>query len=138
METAKYKEIQLLAMYWKNDLKSECTLSRWYDGYKLRFPNGANVVQHPGSCGSQEGCVEFAGVDDDIDYSAIDFPTALNILKVFHDELSRVAEKEEEEEEEEEEDETADAFIEGVAGGVTAFTIGEDGKITKIFVGRGK
>lgn len=91
METAKYIEIQLLAMFWHNDLKSECTLSKMYDGYQLRFPNGADVIQHRYSYGSQEGCVEFGGVDDDIDYSAIDFTTALNILKVFHDELSKKA-----------------------------------------------
>jgi hypothetical protein len=30
------------------------------------------------------------------------------------------------------------SLIEDIAGGVTAFTIGEDGKMTKIFVGRGK
>lgn len=30
------------------------------------------------------------------------------------------------------------SFIEGIVGGVTAFTIGEDGKMTKIFDGRGK
>lgn len=34
--------------------------------------------------------------------------------------------------------ETTDAFIEGIVGGVTAFTIDEDGKLTKIFDGRGK
>lgn len=91
MEIGKYHEIQLLAMYWHNGLKSECELVRMYDGYQLRFPNGADVIQHQYSYGSQEGCVEFAGVDDDIDYSAIDFKTALNILKVFHDELSKKA-----------------------------------------------
>lgn len=91
METADYKEIQLLAMFWHNDLKSEFTLSRMYDGYQLRFPNGADVVQHQYSYGSQEGCVEFAGVDDEIDYSAIDLNTAFNILEVFHDELSKKA-----------------------------------------------
>ena len=91
METANYQEIQLLAMYWQNDLKSECTLSRLWDGYKIVFPNGADVIQHSGSYGGKEGCVEFAGVDDDIDYSAIDLPTALNILKVFYDELSQKA-----------------------------------------------
>jgi hypothetical protein len=91
METADYKEIQLLAMFWHNDLKGECTLSRLWDGYKLTFPNGADVIQHQYSYGSQEGCVEFGGVDDDIDFSAIDFETALNILKVFHDELSKKA-----------------------------------------------
>ena len=91
METAKYQEIQLLAMYWRNDLKGECTLSRIWDGYQIRFPNGADVIQHQYSYGGQEGCVEFAGVDDEIDYSAIDFPTALNILKLFKDELSEKA-----------------------------------------------
>lgn len=91
METAKYHEIQLLAMFWHNELKSECTLVRMYDGYQLRFPSGADVIQHQYSYGSQEGCVEFGGVDDDIDYSAIDFTTALNILKAFHDELSKKA-----------------------------------------------
>lgn len=30
------------------------------------------------------------------------------------------------------------SLIEGIVGGVTAFTIGEDGKMTKIFDGRGK
>ena len=91
METAKYQEIQLLAMYWRNDLKGECELSKCWDGYKILFPNGADAVQHEHSYGSDVGCVEFAGVDEDIDYSAIDFPTALNILKVFHDELSEKA-----------------------------------------------
>jgi hypothetical protein len=91
METADYKAIQLLAMYWHNDLGGECELSRLYDGYQIRFPSGADVIQHRYSYGSQEGCVEFGGVDDDIDYSAIDFETALNILKVFYDELSKKA-----------------------------------------------
>ena len=91
METAKYQEILLLADYWQKVLGGKCTISCLYDGYKLTFPNGADVIQHQYSYGSQEGCVEFAEVDDDIDFSAIDFNTALNILRVFHDELSKKA-----------------------------------------------
>lgn len=91
METADYKKIQLLAMYWRNGLKSECTLLRIWDGYQIYFPNGADVIQHKYSYDGEKGCVEFAGVDDEIDYSPIDFNTALNILEVFHDELSKKA-----------------------------------------------
>ena len=36
-------------------------------------------------------------------------------------------------EEKEEDEETASSFIEGILGGHKAFTIGEDGKITKLF-----
>lgn len=89
--TSKYTEIQLLAMYWQNDLKSECAFLNIYDGYQIRFPNGADVVQHKYSYGGPEGYLEFAGVDEEIDYAPIDFETAFNILKVFHDELSEKA-----------------------------------------------
>lgn len=91
METPKYQEILLLADYWQKVLGGKCTISCLYDGYKLTFPNGANVIQRRHSYGSDVGCVEFAGVDDDIDYSAIDYQTARNILEAFHDELSKKA-----------------------------------------------
>lgn len=91
METAKYKEIRLLAVYWRDVLGDKCELFRLGDGYKLVFPNGAKIIQHKYSYGSQEGCVEFAGVDNDIDFSPIDYQTARNILEAFHDELSKKA-----------------------------------------------
>ena len=49
-----------------------CELSNLYDGYKILFPDGADVVQHSGSYGSAEGYVEPAAFDDEIDYTAVD------------------------------------------------------------------
>lgn len=36
--------------------------SRLWDGYKITFPNGADIVQHSGSYESKMGCVEPAGM----------------------------------------------------------------------------
>ena len=36
--------------------------SRLWDGYKITFPNGADIVQHSGSYESKFGCVEPAGM----------------------------------------------------------------------------
>lgn len=33
-----------------------------WDGYKITFPNGADIVQHSGSYQSKLGCVEPAGM----------------------------------------------------------------------------
>ena len=37
-------------------------LANLWDGYKIIFPNGADIVQHSGSYQSRIGCVEPAGM----------------------------------------------------------------------------
>lgn len=57
-----------------------CKLSELWDGYKLLFNDGADIVQHSGSYGSAEGCVEPAGFDDDVDYSPIEKDRMIKII----------------------------------------------------------
>lgn len=53
-----------------------CVLSPLFDGCEIQFPNGGDFVQHFGSCGARSGCVEPAGIDPDLDYSAVSLEDA--------------------------------------------------------------
>lgn len=55
-----YKEIISLHE-WCEEQNISCTISNLYDGYKITFKNGSDVIQHMGSYGSEEGYVEPAG-----------------------------------------------------------------------------
>lgn len=76
----KYKQIQLihqqLAKY-----NIPHTFSRLYDGYKILFANGVDMVQHCGSYGAHFGCVEPAGFGAEYDYTPISYIAALNLIK---------------------------------------------------------
>lgn len=91
MENDKYKEILQLIDYWVKISPTGTPLvaERIYDGLQLVFPNGADVVQHAGSYGSDMGCVEFAGLPiDDLNYCAIPLEKAKEIIETFFDELN--------------------------------------------------
>ena len=57
-----YKEI-LELFQWCIDSHIHGTSTRLYDGYKIRFADGSDFVQHAGSYGSKNGCVEPAGFE---------------------------------------------------------------------------
>lgn len=48
-----------------------CTIEPLFDGFKICFADGADVIQHQYSYGAENGCVEPAGIDDEVDYSAV-------------------------------------------------------------------
>lgn len=91
MENDKYKEILQLIDYWVeiSPTGTPLTAGRFHDGWKLDFPNGADVVQHAYSFGSDMGCVEFAGLPiDELNYCAISLEKAKEIVETFFDELN--------------------------------------------------
>lgn len=72
-----YQEIVKLYQWCKANL-IECTLEPLWDGYKISFVDDSDVVQHSGSYGSSNGCVEPAGMERE--YTAVDIPTIKEIL----------------------------------------------------------
>lgn len=82
----KYKEIlELYEHCKKNGIEVE--LEELYDGYAIRFKNGADFVQHKYSYDSNIGCVEPAAVDDEYDYTAVDLNTAKKLVDLHKAEL---------------------------------------------------
>ena len=65
-----YDEIKKL-YYWCRANGILCTIEPLFDGFKLCFANGADIIQHQYSYGANNGCVEPAGIDDEVDYSAV-------------------------------------------------------------------
>lgn len=59
-----------------------------WDGFAIRFPNGADFVQHSHSYGSHCGCVEPA-IDCRLDYSAVELKRAKNLVKYHKDTLNK-------------------------------------------------
>lgn len=51
------------------------------DGYCLKFNNGGDVIQHSGSYGSKNGCVEFGYTGFTIDFKAIPLKAAKDFIK---------------------------------------------------------
>jgi hypothetical protein len=85
----KYPQIIELAAYWQINLGGSGELSRAYDGYKYKFPSGADVIQHQYSYGCDEECVEFAGLPiEGLNYVAIPIEEAKELVETFFDELS--------------------------------------------------
>ena len=75
--TKMYQEIVKLYQ-WCKEQGIPCTLTSLWDGYQIRFLDGADVVQHSGSYGSANGCVEPCGMPKA--YTAVDIPTIQKIL----------------------------------------------------------
>ena len=65
-----YKEIQELYK-WCVAANISCTLESLYDGYKIKFSDGADMVQHCGSYRGKEGYIEPAGFSEEYDYSPV-------------------------------------------------------------------
>lgn len=55
-------------------------LHRIFDGYLIRFFDGSDFAQHFGTYGSDRGCVEPAGIDPDMDYSAVSLEEAKQLV----------------------------------------------------------
>lgn len=72
-----YQEIVKLYQWCKENL-IDCTLEPLWDGYQIRFFDGSDVVQHSGSYGAKNGCVEPCGMPKA--YTAVDIPTIKKIL----------------------------------------------------------
>ena len=72
-----YQEIVKLYQWCKENFIS-CTLEPLWDGYQIRFLDGSDVVQHSGSYGAKNGCVEPCGMPKA--YTAVDIPTIKEIL----------------------------------------------------------
>ena len=72
-----YQEIVKLYQWCKENFIS-CTLEPLWDGYQIRFLDGSDVVQHSGSYGAKNGCVEPCGMSKA--YTAVDIPTIKEII----------------------------------------------------------
>lgn len=65
-----YNEIRKL-YYWCRANGIPYTIEPLFDGFKICFVDGADIVQHRISYGANNGCVESSGIDKKIDYSAV-------------------------------------------------------------------
>lgn len=65
-----------------------CRLSSLFDGYKLWLFAGRDIVQHFGSYGSREGCVEPA-IGCDADFTAVSLDRAKALLLQLKDILTK-------------------------------------------------
>ena len=87
-----YNEILELYEYC-NKIGVQATLEKQWDGYAIRFPCGADFVQHYGSYGSKAGCVEPA-LGCRLDYTAVSLKSAKRLVEYHKDRLNRRAESE--------------------------------------------
>lgn len=74
-----YKEIFELFHFCKH-IGLEVKLEGIWDGYIIRFKNGADFVQHQFSYGSKSGCVEPARVEDEYDFTAVKLDVAKKLV----------------------------------------------------------
>lgn len=85
----KYKEILELYDYCiKQGINAE--LESLYDGYKIVFANGGDVVQHKYSYGGETGRVEPA-INSKLDYTAVNLRAAKALLKRHKKRLNKGA-----------------------------------------------
>lgn len=74
-----YKQILALHLMCE-DRSIPHTITRLYDGYKIEFPRGEDIVQHFGSYRADEGYVEPAGFGDEYDYQPQTLATAWGLI----------------------------------------------------------
>ena len=75
-----YKEIKELYEYCKK-IKVTAVLEPIFDGYAIRFPSGADFIQHSHSYGADCGCVEPAIGSEKDDYKATTLDRAKKLVK---------------------------------------------------------
>lgn len=80
-----YNEILLLYDYCIK-IGIPATLDYLFDGYKISFPNGGDVVQHCGSYGNYSGCVEPA-IGSRLDFTAVPLKNAKRLIKRHKEKL---------------------------------------------------
>lgn len=85
-----YNEILELYEYC-NKIGVQATLEKMWDGYAIRFPCGADFVQHNGSYGSKAGFVEPA-IGCKLDYTAVSLKSAKRLVEYHKNRLNRRAE----------------------------------------------
>ena len=88
--SVKYDEIVRLQSFCVGE-GIACSLTPLFDDFVLRFPSGADFVQHFGSYGSDRGCVEPAGVDERCNYSAVPLELAKSLVLEHRDKLVKLA-----------------------------------------------
>lgn len=82
-----YKEIHILFFYClKHGIKAE--LKSLFDGYKICFPNGGDIIQHRYSYGACNGCVEPA-IGSRMDYEAVPLNVAKRLVYSHREKLNR-------------------------------------------------
>ena len=86
-EKIKYREILKLRKFCESH-GVETRLERAFDGYVLRFNNGAEFAQHHGTEGSGVGCVEPCGVSKKLDFTAVTLEQAKSLVRTHKDKLN--------------------------------------------------
>lgn len=85
----KYKEIVELHEYCV-EIGINAVLEQFFDGFTIRFENGDDFVQHRGSYGSDNGCVEPA-IGCELDYTAVTLEEAKHLVETYRDKLNLTA-----------------------------------------------
>lgn len=81
-----YKEILELYEYCKK-IGINATIEQLFDGYKITFPNGSDVIQHIYSYGAYDGCVEPA-INSKLDFTAVSLKNAKQLIKRHKERLN--------------------------------------------------
>lgn len=87
-EAIKYREILKLRKFCDTH-GVETRLERAFDGYVLRFNNGADFAQHHGTEGSDAGCVEPGKISRTLDYTAVTLEQAKSLVRTHKDKLNK-------------------------------------------------
>lgn len=87
-EAIKYREILKLRKFCESH-GVETRLERVFDGYVLRFNNGADFIQHQYSYGSDVGCVEPGGISRKLNYTAVTLEQAKSLVRTHKDKLNK-------------------------------------------------
>ena len=85
----KYPEILELKRYC-DKIEVEAKLQYLFDGYLIRFNNGADFIQHDGSYGHNAGYVEPAGFNDRDDYTAVSLSKAKTLVRKNKNRLNKI------------------------------------------------
>ena len=85
---SKYNEIRALYAYClKQGINAR--LESLYDGFAIRFPDGSDIVQHNGSYGNAEGCVEPAVWNCRNNFSAMTLKHAKQLVRRNRERLNK-------------------------------------------------
>ena len=74
-----YNEIRKLYSWCKAN-GIPCTIEPLCNGFKICFIDDADIVQHQYSYGAENGYVEPAGINDEVDYTAVSLTEIEKIL----------------------------------------------------------
>lgn len=88
VKAIRYTEVLKLRKYCEK-IGVDVVLDTIHDGYRIRFNNGADFVQHQYSYGGVDGYVKPAGISKKLDCSAITLEQAKTLVRNHKEKLNK-------------------------------------------------